>query len=144
MNSKSTIDISKIESKFGGSNLPKDEFLLELFKKAYKKELNCFVGKINIEGIKPYSSFKPIISKEFRNYFENTEKKGSPPKIFVYQKGSSFVMSDDYNAYYLYLEKKYKEIICIILGESNSKYILEKSEPFILPQPTIEILNDNA
>lgn len=135
------IDISKIKVQFGGKNEPKDEVLLYLLKKAYKGELLVRVVLIKAEGIKPFSHFKPDISEEFRNYFDNQEKQGNPPPIHVYPSDEYFIMSDDYRAFLLYKEKNYTKIMCVLLGDSESGFIIEKSEPFKLPPPKIEILD---
>jgi len=135
------IDISKIKVQFGGKNEPKDKKLIELLKKAYKGELLVRVVLIKTEGIKPFSDYRPDISGEFRKNFEEKEKQGSPSPIYAYPSKDYFIMSDDYRAYYLYKEKKYSKIMCILLGESDSEFIIEKSEPFKLPPPKIEVID---
>lgn len=135
------IDISKIKVQFGGKNEPKDERLIKLLKEAYTGRLLVRVALIKTEGIKPYSDFKPGISDEFRNYFENQEQQGKPPPLHVYPSDKFFIMSDDYRAYLLYKEKNYLKIMCVILGDSESEYIIEKSEPFKLPPPKFEVIN---
>lgn len=133
--SNKEIDISKIKVEFGGENEPKDEKLIELLGKAYREELLVRIALIKFEGIKPFSNFIPNISKEFREYFEEKEKQDVPPQIYVYPENNYFIMSDDYNSYFLYKEKNYKEVICVVLGDSESEFIIEKSEPFVLPIP---------
>lgn len=135
------MDISKIKVKFGGKNEPKDKKLLELLKRAYKGELLVRVALIKTEGIKPFSDFKPEISEEFRNNFDYKEKQGNPSLIYVYPSNEIFIMSDDYRSYYLYKEKNYPKIICVLLGDAESEYIIEKSEPFKLPPPKVEVLD---
>lgn len=138
MNKK--LDISKIRIKFGGKNEPKDEKLIDLLKQAYSGNLLAKVALIKSDGIKPFSNYKPKISEEYRNSFENKEKQGSPPPIYVYPSNDFFIMSDDYRAYFLYKEKKYTQIMCILLGDSDSKFIIEKSESFKLPAPKVEVI----
>lgn len=135
------MDISKIKVKFGGKNEPKDKKLIELLKKAYKGELLVRVALIKTEGIKPFSDYRPEISEEFRKNFEEKEKQDNPSPIYVYPSNNSFIMSDDYRAYYLYKKKKYPKIMCILLGDSNSEFIVEKSEPFKLPPPKVEVID---
>ena len=53
------------------------------------------------------------------------------------------MMSDDYSNYHLYLITGRREVLCVVLGEADSEYVIEKSEPFKLPLPTIEIIKDN-
>mgnify|MGYP001563547206 CR=1 FL=1 len=135
------MDISKIKVKFGGKNEPKDEKLIELLMKAYSGELFVRVALIKIEGIKPFSDFQPDISPEFRIGFENKEKQNKPPPIYVYPSTEYFVMSDDYRTYYMYKEKRYSKIMCILLGDSESEFIIEKSKPFILPPLKVKVID---
>jgi len=51
-------------------------------------------------------------------------------------------MSDDYRTYFIYKKKNYSKVICILLGDSNSEFILEKSEPFKLPLPKVQVINN--
>ena len=130
-----TIDIKKIKVKFGGKHEPKDQDIMALFKKAYTGELLCHIAVIDVKGIQPFSDFKPTISKQYRAYFDKQIQAEDYTKIYVYPKGNKFIMSDDYSAYYLYLEKSFKEIKCIVLGEPLGKYVLDKGEAFRLPLP---------
>ncbi|MFC1711182.1 hypothetical protein ACFLZ1_01205 [Patescibacteria group bacterium] len=134
------IDISKLKIKFGGKNAPKDKELIKLLKLADKGKLLVRRALIKTEGIKPFSDFKPQTAKAYRDYFENCEKENFPPPLYVYPKGDYFIMSDDYNSFFLYLEKGYHKIMCILLGDSDSKFMVEKSEPFQLPALKIQIL----
>lgn len=134
------IDLSKIRVKFGGDNEPRDQKLIDLLKDAYSENLLVRTALIKIESIYPFSTFKPKTSEEYRKYFEELEKQGSPPPIYVYPFKDHFIMSDDYNAYYLYKEKKYSKIICVLLGDSNSVGIIEKSDLFKLPPPGVKKL----
>lgn len=136
-----TIDISKINVQFGGDHEPKDEKLMQLLKNAYSGKLLVRIALIKVEGIKPFSNFKPKTSSQYQGYFEKLEKKGSPPPIYVYPENDHFVMSDDYNAYYLYIKMNYSKIICVLLGDSDSKDIIEKSDPFQLPSPKVEVID---
>lgn len=129
------VDVSDIKVEFGGDSEPEDKKLTGLFKKAYRGEVLVCTALIKTEGIKTFSTFKPNISDEFRAYFEEQEKQELPPPLYVYPEGEFFIMSDDYNTYYLYKEKGYKEIMCVVLGEAESEYVIEKSEPFQLPLP---------
>lgn len=131
------MDISKIKVKFGGDNEPRDQKLIELLKDAYSGNLLVRTVLIKAEAIKPFSDFMPKISDQYRKYFEEVEKQETPPPLYVYPDNEYFIMSDDYNAYYLYKEKNYSKIMCILLGDSDSKEIIEKSAPFQLPPPTV-------
>lgn len=115
---------------------PKDNKLIELLKLAYTGELLVKIALIKAEGIVPFSDYKPATSAKYKQYFEDLESQGKPPLLFVYPKNNFFVMSDDYNAYYLYKEKNYSTIGCLVLGEPIGEYVIECSEPFKLPPPT--------
>ena len=136
-----SIDISKIRIEFGGDNEPKDQRFIDLFQDAITGTLLVRLVLISIEGIRSFSDFRPNISDQYREYFEELERKGTPPPLYLYPDNDHFIMSDDYNAYALYKEKQYTEIMCILLGDSVSSFILEKSEPFPLPPPQVEIVN---
>ena len=114
------------------SNVPRDNYFIELYKKALKGDILCQIALIKIEGIKPFTGYEPKISEDYRSYFETQEKEGKPPMLHVYFKDDAFVMSDDYNAYFMYVEKGYKEVGCIVLGEVTGTYVLEKGKLFKL------------
>lgn len=133
---KNKFNISDIDVKFGGDHEPKDEELIQLLKSAYIGKLLVRIALVKAEGIRPFSDFKPNISDDYRKYFEETEKQGTPPPLYVYPKDGYFIMSDDYNAYYLYIEKGYAKIMCTVLGEPEGSFVIEKSDPFQLPAPT--------
>lgn len=133
------IDISQINAGF--EEIPRDEKMLDLLGKAYRGEISCYHALIATKGIQPFSDYKPDICPEMINWFEKKFEQWPGPEIFVYENDGKFIMSDDYNAYYLFLEHKVKEIPCVIMGESGIKYVLYKSEPFKLPPPTIEVIN---
>lgn len=130
-----SIPLSKIKVRFGGKNIPKDVKLLEFLRMAYKGSLLVTVASIKMDAIKPYSDFMPEISEAFKKYFEDSERKGTPPPLFVYPFNDKFIMSDDYSSYYLYKDKKYSEVMCVVLGYAGGDAVLEKSEPFKLPLP---------
>ena len=138
---KNNIKISDIKVHFGGVNAPKDNQLIELLKDAYTGTLLVCTAIIKIDGIKPFSDFRPTISNEFRSYFENIEKEGTPPPLYVYPQNKLFIMSDDYNSYYLYVEKGYSSAVCIVLGEATGGFVIKKSEPFRLPTPTAVVIS---
>lgn len=127
--------ISDIKVNFGGKHGPKDEKLIDLLRKAYSGEILCFVATIKSDYIKPFSDFKPETSAGFEKYFLDKEKTGTPPPLYVYLENGKFIMSDDFNSYYLYKKLNYQYIPCIVLGEAESNGISVKSDPFKLPTP---------
>lgn len=142
MNPKSTIKLSDIKVGFGSENPPKDDYMIGLLSHAYKGELLCYMAIIKIEGIKPFSDYKPEISERFKNWFERKIAAHSPPPIYVYPKDDVFIMSDDYSAYNLYLKKGNKEMLCIVLGQAKGPHVIEKGKPFKLTPPTAEIMSE--
>ena len=58
--------------------------------------------------------------QKFRKRFEDQEKQGNPPLIYIYPSKDIFIMSDDYKAHFLYKGKGYPKIMCILLGDSES------------------------
>jgi hypothetical protein len=140
----SKIDSSKITADFSES-YPEDKKLTALFTDAYSGKLLVRMTVIKTEGIKPFSKYIPPIIEGYINFFEGLEKEETPPPIYVYPDDKYFIMSDDYNAYHTYLRKGYTEIPCILMGDSNSDFILDKSEPFELPAPELsEIEKENS
>ena len=123
-----TEDVANLPS----GNKPTDNKLLKLLTRAYKGKFPCHTAVILIEGIKPFSNYRPEISKEFRDYFHYRLAKGFPSTLYVYQEGENFIMSDDYMAYYQYLDDGLKEVPCTVLGDPIGKYVSKKGKPFIL------------
>lgn len=141
MKATKTIKTSDIKVGFGGKNPPKDEYMMELLSKANKGVLLCRMAAIKAEGIVPFSNYKPEIPDWYRKEFEKNISEGSFCEIFVYPKDGKFIMSDDYNSYYLHLEKGDTEILCVVIGDADGPYVTLKGEPFKLPPPTVKIVN---
>ena len=137
-----TIKVSDIKISFGGkNNPPKDEMLIHLLKKAYRGDLMCHMAVIDWEGIKPFSDYRPKIAQDFENYFLSAIKNKEHPALYVYQDGDKFIMSDDYNSYYLYQKYGHDQVLTIVLGDPEGKYVISKGEAFKLPLPTVEVIN---
>lgn len=103
------VDSSSLDIKFGRDKEPLDKKFLNLYKKAIKGEFLCYIAKIKIEGIKPFSDFKPTISDAFKEYFCDKLKAGGV-SLYVYQQNDEFIMSDNYNSYCMYLQNDFKEV----------------------------------
>ncbi len=136
----STIKLSDIKIEFGGKNPPKDDIFLDLYKKAYKGEIPVYWGMISIEGINPYSNYRPEVSTEYIDNIHQKIKSGVLPFIYVYPKNEIYIMSDDYNLYYVYLFSGYKKIPCYILGEPGEKYVSDQIGPVKLPELVVEVM----
>lgn len=120
------MDISdlKIDEK-----MPMDSMFSDLFRKLLKKEIPFYKALIQIDGIKPFSPYKPALSSAFSHNMLSEINAGKYPYLHVYQKGDVFIMSDDYRTYYSYIELDQKAIPCIVMGEEPSgKYVLEKGK----------------
>lgn len=125
------LDLNKVKVNFGGPNNPeKDEKLIELFGKAYKKEVSVYQAVIKTKAIKPFCNYKP--SKEtlmgLKTLHIESINRGEPLMLHVYPEGDDFIMSDDYSAYYIYLDLGFDTVPCILLGDSDSKNIIEKEQ----------------
>ena len=131
---KQNIDPNDIEIKFGGGSPPKDEYMIDLLKGAYKHEFMVNIAIIKAEGIVPFSKFKPKLTQD---HFDTYAKNDNP--IYVYPKDGKFIMSDDYFSYYAKKAVNVEKFLCIVLGEASGDYVIEKSTPFYLPPPTYEI-----
>ena len=133
------INLSQINSDFTDNTEPKDEHLIELLKQAYKGEILCRMAIVNIALVKPFSDYKPTISEPFRKHFIERTKTALPPPVHVYEQDGKFIMSDDYNAYHLYLEHNLPEVVCVILGDATITEGVEYvGDPFVLPPPKVE------
>lgn len=118
-----------------------DQHLIELLKKAYRHEFPCYMAFIKTEGIKASLEIKSV-SEEYRRYFEEKWQLDifHTPTPLVYQKDRFFICSDDLNALFMYREKKWKRICCIVLGEPTGRYVFMRGKQFFLPPSSIEFL----
>lgn len=137
---KTKIKLSDIKIEFGGKNPPKDEKCIELFMKAHQGQIPTYWGMINIEGIKPFSDYHPKPSQKFIDNMHQKLKSGDLHSIYVYPQNDMFIMSDDYNVYYIYLYSGYKKIPCYILGKPEEKYVSDLVGPIKLPELAVEII----
>lgn len=132
------MDISKIDTSFGGDHEPQDEYLTELLSKAYKGTIDCRKAVIKLDHIKPFSDFKPAITEAYSKRFLDSYKEMSPPDLLVYEKDGVFIMSDDYNAYFMYKEIEAVHAICTVIGETTITEGAEYGQPFKMQMPTLE------
>jgi hypothetical protein len=123
------MDTSKLHSKFGMPNAPdKDEKLIDLIVSAKKEETPVYSAIVDINRIKPFCEYKPNKEKfeKTKEYLRQNIEKQDPPLLHVYQDGENLIMSDDYNAYYMYLEEGFSKVPCIIFGETDIEGVQDK------------------
>lgn len=116
------ISTQKLNVNFGMPNNPdKDQKLIDLVVSAKKKEINVYTGTVDIEKIKPFCEYKPEKEsfKKTKESLKNGLIKGDPPLLHVYQDGEYLIMSDDYNAYYMYKDEEFTKVPCVIFGETD-------------------------
>lgn len=140
-----TIDLSKINISSSSDNPPKDEKLLKLLKKAYQKKIKCQKAIVSIDLIKPFSDYKPVISNENRSHFLKNYLNLKPPELYIYQDSNSknLIMSDDYEAYFMYKEVKALATICVIVGKYNEQEGITTGPEIDLKIPELEIITKN-
>ena len=98
------VNISDIQNAgFSDDTEPKDDRLMELLKLAYTKKIYCRTVIVAIDNVVPFSDYEPTISEDYVKHFKEKYQAGRPPGMLVYQRDDGkFVMSDDYNAYFMY------------------------------------------
>lgn len=133
------MDISKLDTSFGGDNEPHDDRLSDLLSTAYRGEIDCRKAVIKLDLIKPFSNYVPTITDEYSKRFLERYKNMTPPDLYVYEKDGVFIMSDDYNAYFMYKEIEAIHAVCTVIGETTITEGVEYGEPFKLQMPTIEV-----
>lgn len=109
--------MTNTDTSFDASTEPKDKHLIKLLEHAYRDDIKCCRAVVKFDLIKPFSNFKPEITKEYRASFLKGYLNLRPPELYVYQKDSKFIMSDDYTAYYMYNEVKAETAVCVIIGD---------------------------
>jgi len=114
------MDVTKLQPSFGMPDNPeKDETLIKLITSAKKGETPVYTAIVDINKIKPFCDYKPKkerFNKTEKYLIKNIEDQ-DPPRLHVYQNGEYLIMSDDYNAYFTYIEEGFKMVPCIIFGE---------------------------
>ncbi len=134
------LDISEINTSFGGGREPKDEHLIDLLMKAYQGEILCRKAIVPMELIQPFSDYLPAANEAYEKYFAERYKAMDPPQLFVYEKDGKFIMSDDYYAYHLYKAVKAPLALCTVIGDTTITDNVEYGDPFQLPPPTAEVI----
>lgn len=138
------VNISDIQNAgFSDDTEPKDDQLMDLLKLAYTKKIYCRTVIVAIDNVVPFSDYEPTISEDYVNYFKEKYQAGRPPGMLVYQReDGKFVMSDDYNAYFMYKQVGADKVICQVLDAENvPKNAIEASDPYYMELPSVEQIN---
>ncbi|MCL4339457.1 hypothetical protein M1271_07300 [Patescibacteria group bacterium] len=134
------VETSKLIIDWDGKTSPRDDELIRRLRCAYNGLLFCWIAEIKKEAIVPFSDYKPDIPDSFRNYFESHIRKGELLPLYLYPiSEQKFRLSDDYVSFNLYLQKGFDKLPAIILGDSESKYIIKKSGPYQLLLPYLKV-----
>jgi hypothetical protein len=91
---------------------------------------------VDMSIIHPYTNYQPFIHDEFRETFDaHYEERGMP--LLLYEKGGKLIMSNDWEAYWLYREREDPSVPCIILGHFNHEEpgIAVCDRPFMVERP---------
>lgn len=140
MQSPKMIKISDIQNaEFSDDTEPKDNQLMELLKLAYTQKIYCRNVIVAIDKVVPFSDYKPNVSDAYMRYFMEKYQAGQPPGMLVYQRNDGkFVMSDDYNAYYMYKQVGADMVICQVLDAENApEGVIESSDPYYMGLPSV-------
>lgn len=138
------VNISDIQNAdFSDGTEPKDDRLMELLKLAYTKKIYCRTVIVSTDNVVPFSDYKPSISEDYVKYFKEKYQAGRPPGMLVYQRDDGkFVMSDDYNAYFMYKQVGADKVICQVLdAEKVPEGVIEASDPYYMDLPSVEQIN---
>ena len=138
------VNISDIQNAgFFDDTEPKDDQLMDLLKLAYTKKIYCRTVIVAIDNVVPFSDYEPTISEDYVNYFKEKYQAGRPPGMLVYQReDGKLVMSDDYNAYFMYKQVGADKVICQVLDAENvPKNAIEASDPYYMELPSVEQIN---
>lgn len=123
------IDISKV---IPDKRVQTDKKFIQLYQKILQGQLDYYDAVVKIEGIKPFSDYKPEPKTVDIHYILKRMQNHNYPRIHLYQEGEVFIMSDDYNAYYTYIELGLKEIPSLVMGEPTGKWVTRKDK---IPNP---------
>lgn len=119
---------------FFGS-LPEDERYSELVNQAQAGKLDCQLATIALAMMRPYSDWRPMISDEFRDEFEERSETPDemPITVYEYEPGHFMVAGgeDNYATYMLYREKQLLYATCIIVGSFTKTWAVSAiDKPF--------------
>jgi hypothetical protein len=138
------MDISNNKYDFTEDTEPQDNHLIELLDKAYRGNILCRYALIDIEKIKPYSDYKPEAREYFKYNLVKRLRNGDPIPLYVYAQNDHFIMSDDYNSYYIYKEISEEQILCIVIGDTpDIDGVQYLDSPFKLSEPSYDVVDSD-
>ena len=101
---------------------------------------------VEMRLIHPLANHKPVIHDEFRETFDARYDERIMP-LLLYERGGKLIMSNDWEAYWLYREREDPAIPCIILGHFNNEdpgiaicdrpFKIERSEYLLKPRQAL-------
>lgn len=132
------------DKEWTGNTPPDDSYLKDLaymaghgwhyYQKAY----------VEMKLIHPLANYKPVIHDEFRETFDAHYNEGRMMPLLLYERNGKLIMSNDWETYWLYRERKDLAVPCIILGRFNAEkqgvdvcdkpFKIERSEYLLKPQ----------
>lgn len=134
------------DDKWLGTRPPEDSHLSSLAEMAGHGWYYYQKAFVEMQLIHPFASYKPVIHDEFRETFDaQFDTCGMP--LLVYERGGKLIMSNDWEAYWLYREREVTAIPCIILGHFNTEnpgiavcdrpFKIERSEYLLKPRQAV-------
>lgn len=120
---------------------PQDEVFIEKYKRYSEGTLPMYLILVPSDYVKPFSleyypedwtPFLPFIKSLVEKI--NVEDFEDFPFPWVYQKGRFLVISDDYPAYYAFLESKKGSMFCQCFGKPNHPEVKIIKGPFFKEQ----------
>ena len=135
MNSKITmVSIDSIDETNAGLPQHKmDERLMTLMDQVLAGSLRMYYGEVPIGQLVPYDlDYRPDlhpITKEVIESFIEEWKRGHLQKMIVYQRGTWFVVSDDYITLFAVLRGRPDYVPCWILGKPEHAQVKNVQGP---------------
>ena len=94
---------------------------------------------VHMSIVHPYYDFKPVIDDEFRVTFNAWQDKRRPMTLTLYEHDGKLIMSNDYEAYWMYRERELEVADCIIIGKFSEKVdIAVYDRPFFIASESVK------
>ena len=101
-----------------------DQKMMNLMNQAMAGKIKMCEAAIKIEGLIPLVNYKPKITQKQLEEHRQKIETYKCEYIYVYPQNDKFVISTDYELYYLYKELGFKILPCVVLGEAKGKYVV--------------------